>query len=113
MPIETKPIQTVVFVPDHGGPAPFDVWFNALRDMKVLRTVVKRLATVRAGSLGDTKSVGDGVHELRIDVGEGHRIYYGRRGQTLVILLGGGSKKTQATDIKKAKAYWKEYQSAH
>ena len=59
--------------------------------------------------MGDCKGVGAGVNELRIDVGPGYRVYFGRRGATAVILLCGGSKTTQPTDIMRARAFWKDY----
>ena len=68
-----------------------------------------RLARVRRGNFGDAKSVGDGVHELRIDFGPGYRVYFGREGSRIVILLCGGAKKSQQRDIATAKRYWKEY----
>lgn len=64
-----------------------------------------RLRRVLAGNFGDCKPVGEGVSELRVDVGTGYRIYYGRHGQALVILLCGGDKSSQQADIKRAKEY--------
>ena len=61
------------------------------------------------GNFGDIKPVGDGVFERRIDFGPGYRIYFGREGKALVILLVGGAKKRQQRDIDRAKAYWGEY----
>lgn len=60
------------------------------------------------GNFGDTKSVGDGVSELRIDIGPGYRVYFTRRQRTLVILLCGGDKQTQRTDIRRAQQLAKE-----
>jgi putative addiction module killer protein len=71
-----------------------------------------RLNRVRLGNLGDCQSVGGGVHELRIDFGPGYRVYYGRQGLLVVVLLCGGTKRTQARDIVTAQAYWKEYLDA-
>lgn len=67
---------------------------------------------MKQGNFGDHKSVGAGVVERRIDYGPGYRIYFGRDGETLVILLGGGTKKRQAQDIEFAKGCWKSYQAA-
>jgi putative addiction module killer protein len=61
------------------------------------------------GNFGDSKSVGGGVEELRIDFGPGYRVYFGRDGQSVVILLGGGSKQTQSKDIQRARALWEDY----
>lgn len=62
-----------------------------------------------AGNFGDCKPVGEGVSELRIEIGAGYRLYYGRYGQTLVILLCGGNKGSQPTDIQCAKDYWADW----
>ena len=64
------------------------------------------------GNFGDCKSVGGGVEELRIDFGPGYRVYYGREGALVVVLLCGGSKKSQARDIVTAQRQWKEYLDA-
>ena len=91
------------------GTVPFDEWFEALRDKRMQAAVDSRLARVRAGNFGDSKSVGDGVFELRIDLGPGLRIYFALRGQQVVVLLGGGDKRHQARDIGKAKQLWKQF----
>ena len=67
-----------------------------------------RLNRVRLGNFGDSKPVGGGVEELRIDFGPGYRVYYGREDSVGVILLCGGDKRTQARDILTAREYWKE-----
>lgn len=64
---------------------------------------------VEAGNFGDCEPVGDGVTELRIHVGAGYRVYFGRHGKTVVILLCGGDKGSQAADIKRAKDYWADW----
>ncbi len=71
-----------------------------------------RLNRIRLGNFGDCKSVGGGVEELRIDFGPGYRVYYGREGSLAVVLLGGGSKKSQARDIVTAQRRWKEHLDA-
>lgn len=68
-----------------------------------------RIARLRLGNLGDSKSVGQGVYELKVHFGPGYRIYYGLDGEKLVLLLCGGDKKTQKKDIEKAKAFWENY----
>ncbi len=83
---------------------------KALRDAEARHRINARLARVRGGNLGDTKAVGAGVAELRIDYGPGYRIYFGQDGARIVVLLCGGDKRTQAADIKRAKSYWQEYQ---
>jgi putative addiction module killer protein len=83
-----------------------------LRDGRTVGIVRARLNRVRLGNFGGCKSVGRGVEELRIDYGPGYRIYYGRQGPLVVVLLCGGDKSTQARDILTAQKYWKDYLDA-
>ncbi len=87
------------------GKSPFAGWFNKLAPVTAAR-VDKYLRRMAQGNLGDSKSVGGGVRELRIDFGPGYRVYYGREGQRLIILLAGGRKRSQAKDIAEAQARW-------
>ncbi len=91
------------------GLVPFDEWFDFLRDKKWQAAVDARLARVRAGNFGDFKSVGGGVFELRIDLGPGLRVYYGLHGQRVVVLVGGGDKRSQARDIRRAQELWQQF----
>ena len=93
------------------GVSPFQKWFAGL-DGATKARVARQLARMENGNLGDSKSVGDGVQELRMHFGAGYRVYYGRDGDTIIILLGGGSKRRQSADIKAAKARWTEYKKA-
>jgi putative addiction module killer protein len=86
----------------------FRAWLTSLRDARARTTIVNRLARLAMGLKGDTKSIGDGVSELRIDYGPGYRAYYTERRRTLVIILCGGDKSSQDRDIKRAKAIAKE-----
>ena len=88
---------------------PFLEWLKKLRDQRAEQRIDARLNRLRLGNAGDSKSVGEGVSELRLDYGPGYRIYHGQVGDTMVVLLIGGDKRTQTDDIKKAKEYWKEY----
>ena len=99
-------IQLLVFW--RGSVSPFVVWLEGLRDRRAVAAIQARLNRVRLGNFGDCKSVGGGVEELRIDFGPGYRVYFGRSGRTVVVLLGGGSKRTQKADIRNAQRYWKE-----
>lgn len=91
------------------GKAPYTEWLESLQDLGAVAQVERRLARIRVGLLGDCKALGEGVHELRIDVGPGYRIYFGQIGKDIVLLLCGGEKGSQAADIKKAKKYWADY----
>ncbi len=92
------------------GRSPFEEWLDSLRDIRVISQIDNRLRRVKLGNLGDYRSVGEGVFELRIDYGPGYRLYFGQVGTTIVLLLCGGDKSTQAQDIRKAKEYWKDYE---
>lgn len=100
---------------DRVGRAPFDRWFERLRDEKVRAAILIRLHRLALGLAGDTKSVGAGVFELRVHIGPGYRVYFAWQGRELVLLLGGGTKHTQTTDMLKARHYLAEYrgQAAH
>lgn len=90
---------------------PFEAWLDNLHDKKAVARILARLARVRQGNLGDCKSVGGGVAELRVDYGPGYRVYFGQAGRTLVVLLCGGDKRTQERDIRLAQQYWREHQA--
>jgi len=77
-------------------------WFESLRDRQARARIDARIRRLSLGNPGDVKPVGEGVSELRIDFGPGYRVYFVQRGQTLVILLAGGDKRTQVRDIKTA-----------
>jgi putative addiction module killer protein len=91
------------------GVIPFDRWMAKLRDGRAKARILVQLDRLRAGLPGDWKSVGEGVFELRIFEGKGYRVYFGRDGKSVVILLCGGDKSTQARDIELARAYWRTY----
>jgi putative addiction module killer protein len=91
------------------GRCPFNDWFSRLRDKKAQARIMVRLRQVEAENLGDSKSVGEGVTELRIHVGAGYRVYCGRHGQRYVILLCGGDKDSQPKDIARAKTFWADW----
>jgi putative addiction module killer protein len=82
----------------------FTAWLDGLKDLKVRGAVAERIKRLTFGLLGDFKAIGDGVIELRIDFGAGWRLYYTQFGAQIVVLLAGGSKRTQKRDIKRAKA---------
>ncbi len=88
---------------------PFRKWLEGLHDRQARAKIRVRLNRIRLGNFGDSKSVGDGVHEIRVRYGPGYRVYFGHKGNTVVILLFGGDKKTQSKDIALAKRYWSDY----
>lgn len=91
------------------GHSLFGRWLLGLRDAQARARILKRLDRVQAGLLGDFKSVGSGVLELRVDYGPGYRINFGRHGSELVLLLLGGDKRTQQRDIEHAQDYWQDW----
>jgi putative addiction module killer protein len=91
------------------GDVPVTEWLCGLRDVRARAQIEVRLRRVSTGNFGDCKAVGEGVAELRLDIGAGYRVYYGKHGQTLVILLCGGDKGSQKADITRAKAYWADW----
>jgi putative addiction module killer protein len=88
--------------------AVFEAWIDGLKDMRAVARIEVRLRRLSLGHLGDAKSLGDSVSEMRIDYGPGYRLYFTRRGERIVILLCGGDKKRQSDDIARAKQLAKE-----
>jgi putative addiction module killer protein len=82
----------------------YSEWFDDLRDRQARARINARIRRLSLGNPGDVKPVGEGVSEMRIDYGPGYRVYFVRRGQTIVVLLAGGDKHTQDRDIKTALA---------
>lgn len=82
----------------------FTAWLDALADTTVRGVVVARIKRLERGLMGDVEPVGEGVSELRIYAGAGWRVYFTQRGTQWIVLLAGGSKRTQKSDIKRAKA---------
>ena len=80
----------------------FSAWLRRLRDANAAARIIGRIRRMEKGNPGDTRSVGQGILEMRIDYGPGYRIYYLHRGAQIVILLCGGDKRTQQQDIKRA-----------
>lgn len=81
----------------------FDAWLRGLKDEQGRARILARIKRAEQGHLGDTKSVGREISEMRVDCGPGYRLYYTRRGRVLIVLLCGGDKSTQKTDIKRAR----------
>jgi putative addiction module killer protein len=94
-----------------GDTAPFADWFTGL-DPIASAKVTRAIARMEQGNFSNVKSIGEGVLEYRIDFGPGYRIYFGRDGNTIVILLTGGTKKRQQRDIEAAHDYWRTYKQS-
>ena len=83
--------------------ARFDLWMRTLRDRRAAARVQARIDRLAVGNPGNVKPVGSGISEMRIDYGPGYRVYFTRRGAVVIVLLCGGDKTTQQTDIQEAK----------
>jgi putative addiction module killer protein len=108
MPGECSPKEIKIYEKEDGS-QPFSIWLNGISDQRARARIRTRLDRLRLGNLGDHKSVGKGVVELREHYGPGYRIYVGQEGDKVVILLCGGEKDSQETDILTAQDYWADY----
>src|SRR5215471_14997480 len=93
---------------DRDGRSPYAGWFNRLNAQAAAK-VTTAVTRFGQGNFSNVKGVGSGVFECRIDFGPGYRVYFGKDGERLVILLGGGTKKRQQRDIETAVAHWQDY----
>lgn len=103
-----NPIQVIHYTTEEGDD-PYQKWIDELKDVKAKARVLVRINRMAQGNYGDSKSVDSRVWELRIDWGPGYRVYFAQSGKEIVILLAGGSKKTQQSDIDAAVARWIEW----
>ncbi len=92
------------------GSDPFQSWIDELNDLKARVAVLRRVDRMSAGNFGDHKFVRGGVWELCVDFGPGYRVYYGKHGKAVVVLLCAGTKRTQGSDIDRAVGFLAEYQ---
>lgn len=91
------------------GKIPFKTWLEGLRDVSARAHIRVRLDRVRLGNLGNSRTVGGGVRELKVDYGPGYRIYFAQEGTHIILLLLGGDKSKQEKDIETAKKYWNDH----
>lgn len=89
----------------------FDDWLSELTDIRAQAKIAARINRLAAGNFGDCKSLGRGLYELRIDWGPGYRVYYATTGQSRVLLLCAGDKRTQAADVARAHEYLTDYRA--
>ena len=95
---------------DADGKDHFGRWLESLSDVQAQARVSARPIRLHRGNFGDCRAVGEGVWEIRIDWGPGYRVYYAIAGKQAILLCEGGDKRTQATDIQRAIARWKDWQ---
>ncbi len=105
VPLDVREYETAT------GRSPFREWLTTL-DRAARARIQARVARFELGNLGDHKGVGAGVQEARVMFGPGYRIYFGRDGESLVLLLGGGTKASQTQDVRRARAHWQDYLEA-
>jgi len=100
--------QEIIVYSDTNGKQPFVKWLNSLSS--IIRTrIQQRILRLSVGNFGDFKFLAEGIYELRLDFGPGYRVYFGKDGNTIVVLINGGDKGTQNKDINAAKKYWQDY----
>ncbi len=85
-------------------------WLAQLGDQRAKVAIIRRVIRIENGNFGDHRYCRNGVWELRIDISLGYRVYYALSGHQLVLLLGGGNKRTQAADIERSVLYWQDWQ---
>lgn len=93
------------------GRAPFEEWLDKLKDVQARARIKVRVDRMRTGNFGSWQSLKGGLFEMKIHYGQGYRVYFGRVGSNVVLLLCGGDKSSQRRDIAQATTYWKEYSS--
>ena len=106
--MEARRRNIVYYLPASGLRAPFGLWRDSLVDKRVRAAVDARVTRLAGGNFSDSKAIGSGAMENRIDMGPGYRIYYAVDGED-IILLGGGGKSSQRKDIEIANSRWNEY----
>lgn len=106
-------IRVLEYYTSPSGKQPVRLWLEKIKDKLTQAMIYKRIRQDGLGNFGNCKSVGRGVHELKIDYGPGFRVYYGIHKNELILLLSGGDKSTQQVDIEKAKLSWKNWLEEH
>jgi putative addiction module killer protein len=105
--LPSKPIEVLEYLgPD--GHSPYAEWFDSLNPSAAAKITVA-VARLSQGNFSNAKGVGSGVHEYRIDFGPGYRVYFGKDGERVVLLLGGGTKSRQQKDIARVLSRWQDY----
>ncbi|MBP8276412.1 MAG: type II toxin-antitoxin system RelE/ParE family toxin [Propionivibrio sp.] len=95
---------------DEAGNDPYQDWLDAMRDRVAKVAIIRRVARMEVGLFGDCKPLRDGVWELRVDVGAGYRVYYAHVGDRVILLIGGGDKKSQSRDIERSVKLLKDWE---
>lgn len=101
--------KKIVVIYSENGREPFSEWLSSLRDRTFRARIRNRISRLELGNFGDCEPVGEGIFELRFFFGSGFRVYFAEYEEKMILLLGGGDKKTQSKDILKAKSCWKKF----
>ena len=104
--------RSIEYYKTPGGKEPAKDWMSSVKDNLTQAILYKRIRQAGLGQFGKTRSLGSGVHEMKIDYGPGYRIYFGIHGDEIIIILMAGSKRTQQSDIEKAKTYWLQWKGS-
>lgn len=102
--------NTVYEYLDTKGKSLYRDWLTKLRDNRAKAKIIMQVDRMELGLMGDSQPIGEGLSELRIHYGPGYRVYYGKEGNQVYLLLCGGDKSTQEKDIKQAKSLWQDHQ---
>lgn len=108
MNMDVQPRAVHVYV-NRSGASPVEQWLDSLRDRTARARVVAGIDRLRLGNLGQTRSLGGALCELKIAYGPGYRVYFAHAGPVLILLLCGGDKSTQVSDIFRARQFWQDY----
>ena len=106
--MQARPRDVRLYITSDGH-RPFEEWVESIRDIKTQTKILDRIPRVRRGNFGDSRHLDGGLYELRIHYGAGYRIYLGEVDSQTVLLLWGGSKRTQRRDIQRARTYWEDF----
>lgn len=101
--------KLLVYCRDERGRSHFNRWLSSLKDKKTRARIQNKVRQLRVGNFNNCKSVGGAVHELKINFGPGYRVYFAPEGEEIIVLIGGGDKSTQETDIESAKSRYQRY----
>lgn len=106
--MESRP-REIIYYEDRKGTYPAFEWLEKLKDKKTRVIIKGRIRRLEDGNLGLTRSIGQGLIELKIDYGPGYRVYLGFDGDTIIVVLATGDKSTQSKDIESARTRWRDY----
>ena len=102
-------LKRIVYCTDARGRSLYLRWLESLKDVRTRARIQNKVRQLRLGNFSKCKSVGDGIHELKIHFGSGYRVYFATEGEKIVVLIGGGDKSTQSLDIKNVKINYSAY----